>query len=130
MRRKRKKSRGMLFPDLTPLIDVVFLLLIFFMVVTHFDKYSAFNLDLPKSGISTESKEKSYELIIDKNEKYFIKKDDKTEEISIETLTYKLSDAKDVSITADKDLKYEVIVKTIGKLKEIGIENVGMNFYE
>ena len=38
--RRRTKKRSLATPDLTPLIDVVFLLLIFFMLVTTFDKYS------------------------------------------------------------------------------------------
>ncbi|MEG2588023.1 MAG: biopolymer transporter ExbD, partial [Cetobacterium sp.] len=69
--KRRRKKREMIFPDLTPLIDVVFLLLIFFMVVTSFDKYSGMNINLPKSGIVAEIDEKNYELIIDRDEKYF-----------------------------------------------------------
>ncbi|WP_197469864.1 biopolymer transporter ExbD, partial [Oleiphilus sp. HI0117] len=36
--------------DLTPLIDVVFLLLIFFMVSTTFTKESHLEIDLPQSS--------------------------------------------------------------------------------
>ena len=41
--------------SLTPLIDVVFLLLIFFMVSTSFSKESELNLRLPSSNLSLES---------------------------------------------------------------------------
>ena len=38
--------------DLTPLIDVVFLLLIFFMVSTTFQKHSELAIELPKASAS------------------------------------------------------------------------------
>ena len=38
--------------DITPLIDVVFLMLIFFMVSTTFDKQSQLKLDLPEASTS------------------------------------------------------------------------------
>ena len=41
--------------SLTPLIDVVFLLLIFFMVSTTFSKESQLNLRLPTSGLPLET---------------------------------------------------------------------------
>lgn len=48
--------------DITPLIDVVFLLLIFFMVSTTFDKKTALNVELP-SAASVEKQEKTPEEI-------------------------------------------------------------------
>ena len=47
---RKKRSRELLTPDITPLIDVVFLLLIFFMVSTVFKKNElALLLKLPKA---------------------------------------------------------------------------------
>ncbi|MEG0068845.1 ExbD/TolR family protein [Cetobacterium sp.] len=128
--KRRTKSRSLATPDLTPLIDVVFLLLIFFMLVTTFDKYSSFNLELPTSGISSELEKKEYELIIDKNEKYFIKYDKVSEEIVIEDFSEKLKFITEISISADKTLNYGTVVKTIGELKNAGITKVELNFYE
>lgn len=128
--RRRTKKRSLATPDLTPLIDVVFLLLIFFMLVTTFDKYSGFNLELPSSGIKSEIEKKEYELIIDKNEKYFIKYDNKSEEILIEEFSEKLRFIEEISISADKTLAYGAVVKIIGELKTVGITKVELNFYE
>ncbi|MEG2256450.1 MAG: biopolymer transporter ExbD [Cetobacterium sp.] len=128
--KRRTKSRSLATQDLTQLIDVVFLLLIFFMLVTTFDKYSSFNLELPTSGISSELEKKEYELIIDKNEKYFIKYDKVSEEIVIEDFSEKLKFITEISISADKTLNYGTVVKTIGELKNAGITKVELNFYE
>ena len=39
---------------MTPLIDIVFLLLIFFMLTAHFVSEEAIDIELPKSGYATE----------------------------------------------------------------------------
>lgn len=128
--KKRREKKSLIAPDLTPLIDVVFLLLIFFMVVTNFNKYSNFNLKLPESGIKSEEVKNNYELIIDGNGKYFLKENKKEIPITLENLGERLQGVKKISISADKNLKYEVIVKAIGKIKSLGINDVGLNFYE
>jgi len=40
--------------NLTPLIDVVFLLLIFFMVSTTFDRHAKLKVELPEASAKTE----------------------------------------------------------------------------
>ena len=45
--RRRRTGRGFATVELTPLIDVVFLLLIFFMVSTTFTRESVLEVDLP-----------------------------------------------------------------------------------
>ena len=69
--KRRTKRRNLATPDLTPLIDVVFLLLIFFMLVTTFDRYSGFKLELPKGDMISETSKAMYELVIDKDENHF-----------------------------------------------------------
>lgn len=128
--RKKTRKRALITPDLTPLIDVVFLLLIFFMLVTTFDRYSGFKLELPSAEVEESTDKNIYELIIDADKKYYIKIGNKSQQIQLDELGLKLSTAKEITISADKNLKYETIVKTIGVLKKIGIDKVELNFYE
>ena len=53
--------------NLTSLIDVVFLLLIFFMVSTTFERQAALRIDLPEASAEAEPKEtpRRLELVID-----------------------------------------------------------------
>ncbi len=125
-----RKKRNIMSLDLTPLIDVVFLLLIFFMVSTTFNKYGKIEIDVPTSNVTAESKESKIEIVVDKNQNYFIIKDEKTYPIKIEDLGNHLAGIKEVSITGDKNLKYQIIMDTITKVKEQGVENLGINFYE
>lgn len=52
--RAEKKSRGLII-NVTSLIDVMFLLLIFFMVTSTFKDQPAINLVLPRSSTATET---------------------------------------------------------------------------
>lgn len=63
-------------PDisLTGLIDVVFLLLIFFMVSTTFEKQAVLKVDLPeaKNVSAPEDQPISFELVIDSNGQFYL----------------------------------------------------------
>lgn len=125
-----RKKRNIMSLDLTPLIDVVFLLLIFFMVSTSFNKYGKINIDVPTSTVLEKAENSKIEIVIDKNENYFIIKDGKTFPIKIENISTHLAKVKEVSITADKNLKYQTVMDLITEVKKQGIENLGINFYE
>lgn len=117
--------------DLTPLIDVVFLLIIFFMVSTTFNKYGKIDIDLPSSKLETpEKQDKSLEVIIDKHQNYFISENGKTKQIDFSNIDQYLKGVNEVTVSGDKDLKYQTIMDTVTKIKENGITNLGINFYE
>lgn len=61
--RREKKNQSILV-DLSPLIDVVFLLLIFFMVSTRFRDDAGLDLNLPQSESRQASKEESLTVVI------------------------------------------------------------------
>lgn len=126
-----KNKRKIMTLDLTPLIDVVFLLIIFFMVTTTFDRYGKIDIDLPNANMQSKDDEnKSLELVIDKNQNYFIIHNQKTTQIKLEDLSNYLKDIKDVTISGDKDLKYQLILDAISQVKNCGITNLGINFDE
>jgi biopolymer transport protein ExbD len=60
--------------DITPLIDVVFLMLIFFMVSTTFDKETQLKVDLPEasSQTQTEAEPDKIEITIDARGQYYV----------------------------------------------------------
>lgn len=59
--------------DLTPLIDVVFILLIFFMVTTTFNRQSELKVELPQAGSESEEVLKEpIRLVIEASGRYFI----------------------------------------------------------
>lgn len=60
--------------DITPLIDVVFLMLIFFMVSTTFDKQTQLKVDLPEAAASetTEEVSEKIEITIDAQGQFYV----------------------------------------------------------
>jgi biopolymer transport protein ExbD len=59
--------------NLTPLIDVVFLLLIFFMVSTTFEHQSRIQIELPEATAkASKPEDESLEILIDAQGRYFI----------------------------------------------------------
>ena len=67
----RKHQREEVTVNLTPLIDVVFLLLIFFMVSTTFTKASQLSIDLPEAtGEPSETQQEQIEILIDESGQY------------------------------------------------------------
>lgn len=127
---KYRKKRASVQPDLTPLIDVVFLLIIFFMVTTTFNNFGSIQVDLPSSTIEKTDKNKSIEIIIDKDGAYHISDNGKVYPVEFDKLDEYLKDVKETTISADKNLKYQTIMDLITKIKENGVENLGLNFYE
>jgi len=62
----RRQLRDEVGINLTPLIDVVFLLLIFFMVSTTFTRETHLSIDLPEAaGSPVEEVEKQIEILVD-----------------------------------------------------------------
>lgn len=58
-------------PNLTPLIDIVFLLLIFFMLTSHFVREDVLNIQLPEAGSGRPLDEKkSIEIVINAQEQW------------------------------------------------------------
>jgi len=61
--------------DITPLIDVVFLMLIFFMVSTTFDKQTQLKVDLPEAGtpeVAEEIEPKKVDITIDAKGNFYV----------------------------------------------------------
>ena len=115
--------------DLTPLIDVVFLLLIFFMVSTVFvDFKKQMDISLPssKSSILSEVlKPVTVELAVDKQiflngEKIHIS------EFELALSKIAKSERKEAIIRADKNLPYGDVIKIMGMLQNAQILNIGV----
>ena len=67
----RRQAREPLAINLTPLIDVVFLLLIFFMVSTTFTRETQLSVDLPEAtGLQRDELPRQIEILISENGSY------------------------------------------------------------
>ena len=131
LNRIKRRSGNSLILELTPLIDVVFLLLIFFLVATTFeDVNSSIKIDLPTSTVKSTKPVNELQVIVTKDKEYFISYKDKgkskREKVNPkelkDALTQKLNESEDknVIISADKSVSHGLIVDTMTAAKEAG----------
>ena len=115
------------------LIDVIFMLLIFFMIATTFNKYSQFQLSVPKSDAKFDKKEETKaEIIVNRNKKYFLKMGNDIKEISEENIHSEILKLpkemlENMTLTADEHLEYGYIVEVMSKLRNENVKNVSLN---
>lgn len=139
LERIKRRRGGTLILEMTPLIDVVFLLLIFFMLATSFDERSAFKIDLPRStAAKTKSTLKEVQVLVDKDKNVYLRytdnsgksqseKLDLTNFITVVSEKLNTSENKDVIISADKAIDYGFIVEIMSLLKESGASAINID---
>ena len=124
----KKRTRESLAPDLTPLIDVVFLLLIFFMVSTVFKKEElALLLNLP-SSTSEETKESKVENINIELSKTEIALNGKKYDISglEENLKGVSKKETPIFLRVDELVEYKRVVLVLDLLKKYKLSNLSL----
>ena len=114
---------------MTPMIDVVFLLLIFFMVTTTFSKETVIKVQLPQAeGQEAERHGQELMLTIDKTGQYFINDKalkDQTKEALFKELNA-LSSNKQIPliINADANAPVQAAIKVLDVASTIGFKNI------
>lgn len=121
---KRREPLGI---DLTPVIDVVFILLIFFIVSSVFKKDElALILDLPTSSADEMKVDKEQVFIELSKNKLAIK----GIEVSFESLEDNLkaieNKDKPVIVRIDKKVEYERVVKLLDLLQKYDLTNLAL----
>jgi len=112
--------------SIAPLIDIVFLLLIFFMLTSHFEVISGIDIKLPY--ISEKGSDQSSDtmiVVLDKKGNCFLQKD----KITLKDLYFKIKEtAKQKSITlmlqADRDVKHGYVVRVMDLAKKAGVNSI------
>jgi len=122
--------------ELTPLIDVVFLLLIFFMISTTFTKETSLKINLPdaKQEPKKTKQPPRVEIHIGAESEYAIgaEGDGKAKALinsNRETLVRGLSEFKNnkkllLVIRADKNAPHQAVVKVLDVAQQLGMTNV------
>lgn len=128
MARKHTREDDEAAIDMTPMLDIVFIMLIFFIVTTSFVKEAGIEVNKPKAA--NQSKQKSANIFIavkDTGEVWFDKR-----RVDIERLAANIEKALAeqptdvVIIQADKDAKHGVVVKVMDAIKDAGIDRISI----
>jgi biopolymer transport protein ExbD len=128
VRERRLKPKVAL--DLTPLIDIILQLVIFFMITTTFRTAPGINLQLPGSKTAQSVATPELRVIVVSASEIYLDKT-KTTLAELETLLRKRvsgSDAKQIRavLEGQSGAEYQLIISVLDALRLNGIENVGL----
>lgn len=112
---------------IAPLIDIVFLLLIFFMVTSHFDVASGVRIRLPEVAKKIFNQEEDkITLVIDKSGGIYLK----GKKVEMKILRKRLKnlvkdkDLVHLFLQADKDVKHGRVVQVMDLAKSAGVHSI------
>ena len=122
--RKKRERRGEL--DITPLMDVMFMLLLFFIVTSTFMK-PAMEMKLPSAGSGTEQKEQSIVVSVNREGAIHINQEEVPEENFQAAMTSLLTEEKKkVHFQGDELMEYKRFVRIMDLLKKSGAEEIAI----
>lgn len=128
MKRLRQKSQAVHDIDVSPLIDMVFILLIFFMVSTTFVKDMQIDIDRPGASSARAASTKSIRIFIDNQEKIFVD----GQRVRSWVLQGKMRDMVGTSkkpsvlVVTDKKVSAERLVEVVDQCRQAGIQDIGV----
>lgn len=125
----RKKRRDAITPDITPLVDVVFLLLIFFMLSTTFVVSPGIRINLPQAQAEpVRSEQRDLRVKIAAEGVLYV--DD--QRLSLEDLVERLRGAARTSmdtlvvIEADENTAHKYVVEVMDRAKSAGLSRLAI----
>lgn len=127
--RFRNKEREEPDVNLTPLIDIVFLLLIFFMVSTTFKHEFEVAIELPKAESDAQINEKTLEITISSNGTFYVNGRQlvNSQAITIRRALEKMSNNNrkmPVIISADAQTPHQSVITALDAARKLGFSRV------
>ncbi|MBN3041289.1 MAG: biopolymer transporter ExbD [Candidatus Omnitrophica bacterium] len=110
--------------DIVPLIDCIFLLLIFFMLTSSFVVIPGINIKLPRAITSEEVDSRSLTIVITSEDIIYV--DDKPQTIAEIGVRLKESKVNSIFIKADRDASLGMVVNLWDICKKHEIEKIGI----
>ena len=138
---KQKNSDDMINDiNITPMVDIMLVLLIIFMVTASFIVTPAIPVKLPSASTGEETDTKTVSIVITKDNKYFVEGKKVSPEnlenylkIKKQTLTKSDNDKKisfQVVISADKKAYHGKVMKVVDMLRRLGITDYAFSIEE
>lgn len=128
----RRQTREDLSVNLTPLIDVVFLLLIFFMVSTTFTRETQLSVDLPEAtGLQRDEVDRQVEILIDQQGQYRVNGRPllDTRLRTLQAAMYEVSQGDTtlpLVISADAEAAHQAVVRAMDAAGQMGFSRLSI----
>ena len=130
VRRDKARYAGI---SMLNLIDVIFVLLLFFMVTTSFNKFAHIDIALPQSASNLDEKDtKNVEVFYLLNGEVLLSVGGEQKSLNLADLGAQIANLtpkqkESVKLNADEAINYGEVVNLISILKDNGTQNVELN---
>ena len=127
--RFRQKSQNVDTVDVSPLIDMVFILLIFFMVTTTFVKDMQLELNRPSAASASLASTKTLRVYIDNSNAIYTD----NQEVKLWAVQSKLRDLlrtateKSVLVITDTDIPVGTLIDVVDEVRQSGAKDVAVS---
>ena len=128
MRRKNRKRNEDSSLDLTPMMDIVFIMLIFFIVTTSFVKETGVDINRPNAETAERDEKGNILVAITQNNEIWIDKrrvELKAVRANIERLKIEYPEGS-VIIQADKESRSGLLVEAMDQIRLAGVQNISI----
>jgi biopolymer transport protein ExbD len=128
VKRKFSKSEDDTELDMTPMMDIVFIMLIFFIVTTSFTKESGIEVNRPSAQTAERQQQGNILVAISADNEIWIDKreiDVRAVRANIERLHAENPEGA-VIVQADKDSRNGMLVQVIDQIRLAGVNNVSL----
>ena len=128
MRRRRNRAEDDSQIDMTPMLDVVFIMLIFFIVTTSFVRESGLEVNRPSASTATEQTKSGIFVAINETGEIYIDRklvDLQRVRASLERLVASQGEV-GLVIQADEQTRHGVVVKVMDAAREAGIQQISV----
>ena len=115
--------------NITPMVDVILVLLVIFMVTANFLKKESININLPKVAASDPNIKESKQIAVTRDGKVFLEGLQVTEQALANELTReaKYRPNMRVTLSADENLSYGSVSKLMGILRKCGVSRIALS---
>jgi len=109
--------------DLTALVDIAFIIILFLGIVATLAPISSINVELPKAS-TEDTTVKPIKITIDKDGNFYIK----GKKVSLDEIAKFIKEKanKSLVIVADRRVQYGVVVKVMDVAKQNGVEEINI----
>lgn len=112
--------------NLTPMVDMLFLILLFFLVTSSFIEQPNIKLELPSTKFASTSKIEERILTISQDGKLFFQNQpvERKNLVSVLKSAFSKQDDKTLVLRADKNVSYGVVVDVMDAAKGAGLRRI------
>ncbi len=115
--------------NITPMVDVILVLLVIFMVTANFLKKESININLPKVAAADANVKESKQVAVTREGKFFLEGRAITEAGLMDEITReaKYRPNMRVTLSADENLSYGTVSKAMGILRKCGVTRMALS---